>query len=90
MSVYWTEDRKQRVVDYMSGLIFGYCIGMIVGVWILWNVVYVNGNWTLNILDTETPTVGHTVNSVIKSLEDKYESSSRQCRDIRYNSRFIW
>jgi hypothetical protein len=32
---YWTEDRKQRVVDYMSGMIFGYCIGMIVGVWIL-------------------------------------------------------
>jgi len=32
---YWTEDRKQRVVDYMSGLIFGYCIGMIIGVWIL-------------------------------------------------------
>ena len=36
MSEYWTEDRKQRVVDYMSGMIFGYCIGMIVGVWILW------------------------------------------------------
>jgi hypothetical protein len=35
MSEYWTEDRKQRVVDYISGFIFGYCIGMIVGVWIL-------------------------------------------------------
>ena len=34
--MYWTEDRKQRVVDYMSGMIFGYCLGMIVGVWILW------------------------------------------------------
>ena len=36
MSKFWTEDRKQRVVDYISGMIFGYCIGMIVGVWILW------------------------------------------------------
>ena len=35
MSTYWTEERKQRVVDYMSGMIFGYCICMIVGVWIL-------------------------------------------------------
>ena len=38
MSKYWTEDRKQRVVDYLSGMIFGYCLGMIVGVWILWDV----------------------------------------------------
>ena len=36
MSDYWTEERKQRVVDYISGFIFGYCVGMIVGVWILW------------------------------------------------------
>ena len=36
MAEYWTEDRKQRVVDYVSGMIFGYCMGMIVGVWILW------------------------------------------------------
>ena len=43
MSEYWTEDRKQRVVDYMSGMIFGYCIGMIVGVWILWPVKDVEG-----------------------------------------------
>ena len=35
MSKYWTEDRKQRVVDYLSGMIFGYCLGMLVGVWIL-------------------------------------------------------
>ncbi len=32
---FWTEDRKQRVADYMSGVMIGYCIGMIVGVWIL-------------------------------------------------------
>ena len=35
MSSYWTEDRKQRVVDYISGMLVGYCIGMIVGVWVL-------------------------------------------------------
>lgn len=32
---FWTEDRKQRAVDYISGMLVGYCIGMIVGVWIL-------------------------------------------------------
>ena len=35
MSNFWTEERKQRAVDYTSGMIFGYCLGMIVGVWIL-------------------------------------------------------
>ena len=35
MSNFWTEERKQRAVDYISGMIFGYCLGMIVGVWIL-------------------------------------------------------
>ena len=35
MNKFWTEEKKQRVVDYLSGLIFGYCLGMIVGVWIL-------------------------------------------------------
>ena len=37
MSEYWTEDRKQRVVDYMSGMIFGYCIGILLTVDILIN-----------------------------------------------------
>ena len=32
---FWTEDRKQRAVDYISGMLVGYCIGMIVGVCIL-------------------------------------------------------
>ena len=47
MSKFWTEDRKQRVVDYVSGMIFGYCIGMIVGVWILWKK---NSKWYGTIL----------------------------------------
>ena len=31
----WTEDRKKRTADYISGMLVGYCVGMIVGVWIL-------------------------------------------------------
>ena len=33
--VYWTEAKKQRVVDYISGLIFGYGFGLVMGAYLL-------------------------------------------------------
>jgi len=35
MSEFWTEDRKKRVADYISGALVGYCMGLIMGVWII-------------------------------------------------------
>tara|TARA_Y100000401_G_scaffold87814_1_gene73316 strand:+ start:169 stop:276 length:108 start_codon:yes stop_codon:yes gene_type:complete len=35
MAEFWNEERKKRIADYISGMLVGYCVGMIVGVWIL-------------------------------------------------------
>ena len=32
---YWTEARKQRIADYISGLIFGYGFGLVMGAYLL-------------------------------------------------------
>ena len=31
--IFWTEERKQRTADYISGFVFGYGIGLIAGYW---------------------------------------------------------
>jgi F0F1-type ATP synthase assembly protein I len=30
-----SKEVERRIVDYISGALVGYCIGMIIGVWIL-------------------------------------------------------